>query len=83
MCESVEVAGDAGDDAGVAGDFGVPASGLGVLAKRGDVGELDELTTTDHPLTAKSCLLGARRVGGWRGAHKHPAVKAWPLAMGR
>src|SRR5664280_1046290 len=40
VSDSVEVAGDAGDDAGVAGDFGVPASGLGVLAQLGDVGEV-------------------------------------------
>ena len=32
VSESVEVAGEAGDDAGVAGDLGVPAAGLGVVA---------------------------------------------------
>lgn len=41
MCESVdEVPGEAGGDAGVASDFGVPAEGLGILAQRGDVAEL-------------------------------------------
>ena len=38
--EPLEVALDAGDDAGVAGDFGVPAAFGGVVAERGDVGEL-------------------------------------------
>jgi len=36
-CESGQVPDDVGDDAGVAGDFGVPASGFGVLAQIGDV----------------------------------------------
>jgi hypothetical protein len=38
--ESGEVAFDACDDAGVAGDFGVPAAVGGVVAQRGGVGEL-------------------------------------------
>ena len=41
-CEgkSIEVVGEAGDDAGVPCCFGVPASGLRVVAERCDVGEL-------------------------------------------
>jgi hypothetical protein len=38
--EPGEVAFDAGDDAGVAGDFGVPAAFGAVVAKRGGIGEL-------------------------------------------
>src|SRR5215472_6598538 len=38
--EPFEVALDARDDAGVPGDFGVPAACGGVVAERGDVGEL-------------------------------------------
>jgi len=30
VCEPVEVAGEAADDAGVSGDLGVPAAGFGV-----------------------------------------------------
>lgn len=39
MCESIEVAGDAGET-GVSGDFGVPSAVFSVLAEVGDVGEL-------------------------------------------
>jgi len=51
--ESGEVAFDACDDAGVAGDFGVPAAFGGVVAQRGCVGELglqrgDELGCADE-----------------------------------
>ena len=38
--EPVEVGLEAGDDAGVPGDLGVPAACGGVVAERGDVGEL-------------------------------------------
>jgi len=40
LLQTPEVALDAGDDAGVAGDFGVPASRLGVVSERLDVDEL-------------------------------------------
>jgi hypothetical protein len=38
--EPIEVALDAGDDAGVSGDFGVPAALGGVVMQFGDVGNL-------------------------------------------
>jgi hypothetical protein len=38
--EPVEVGLDAGDDAGVAGDFGVPSALCGVVVQCGDVGDL-------------------------------------------
>ena len=38
--ESVELPGEAVDDAGMTGDFGVSTAGFGVFAERGDVGEL-------------------------------------------
>ena len=40
FCEPGEVALQAGDDAGVAGDLAVPAAGLGVVAEFDGVGEL-------------------------------------------
>jgi hypothetical protein len=53
LSEPVEVVVDAGDDAGVAGDFGVPAAFGCVVAECGDVGELglelgDELCGRDE-----------------------------------
>ncbi len=38
--EPVEVALEAGDDAGVPGDFGVPAAVDGIVVEGGEVGEL-------------------------------------------
>src|SRR6266498_359030 len=40
LLESSHVALDAGDDAGVAGHLGVPATRLGVVAERSHVGKL-------------------------------------------
>src|SRR6516162_11713625 len=50
--EALEVCLEAGDDTGVPGDLGVPAACGGVVAERGDVGELglqlrDELRRGD------------------------------------